>query len=149
MTCSPFGAHNNTKLRRRERPVCAAIGCQRSVGRCDAIYCSQTCQHETDYRLAIEKWLSGEYVADTHVVPPFIHRYMREKFGECCSVCGWAERHSITGRIPVSLHHKDGDAANNRLENLELLCPNHHSLTVNYGSLNKGSARSHRRKSVR
>ena len=34
--------------------------------------------------------------------------------------------------IPLELHHKDGDRTNNTLENLELLCPNCHSLTDNY-----------------
>ena len=44
-----------------------------------------------------------------------------------CEKCGWAE---ITedGRIPLELHHINGDSQDNRLINLQILCPNCHSL---------------------
>ena len=32
------------------------------------------------------------------------------------------------------MHHIDGDCTNNKMENLQLLCPNCHSLTSNFGS---------------
>ena len=38
--------------------------------------------------------------------------------------------------IPLELHHKDGNHYNHLLENLELLCPNCHTCTDNYGSKN-------------
>lgn len=41
--------------------------------------------------------------------------------------CGWAER-AEDGRIPVELDHKNGDRFDNRFENLQILCPNCHSL---------------------
>lgn len=34
--------------------------------------------------------------------------------------------------IPLELHHIDGDRTNNKLCNIELLCPNCHALTDNY-----------------
>lgn len=34
--------------------------------------------------------------------------------------------------IPLQLHHKDGNRANNELDNLQLLCPNCHAQTDNY-----------------
>ena len=37
--------------------------------------------------------------------------------------------------------HKDGDYTNNKEENLQLLCPNCHSLTETYGILNKGNSK--------
>ena len=39
-----------------------------------------------------------------------------------------------------TVNHKDGNKANNKEDNLDLLCPNCHSLTKNYGSLNKGNS---------
>ncbi len=39
--------------------------------------------------------------------------------------------------IPLELHHKDGNHENNRLTNLQLLCPNCHALTDNYRGKNK------------
>ena len=48
----------------------------------------------------------------------------------CCEQC---KRTKWQGDlIPLELHHKDGDRTNNTLENIELLCPNCHSLTDNY-----------------
>lgn len=51
-----------------------------------------------------------------------------------------------TNSIPLEVHHIDGDCTNSFEENLQLLCPNCHSLTDNFGSLNKESKRFHRQK---
>lgn len=45
-------------------------------------------------------------------------------------------------KIPLQLHHIDGDRKNNKLENLQLLCPNCHSLTDNFCGKNKTSKKS-------
>ena len=66
---------------------------------------------------------------------------------ECkCQKCGWGEKNPYTQTIGLEIHHIDGNCTNNRKDNLELLCPNCHSLTDNYGSLNKVSHRFHRDK---
>lgn len=49
----------------------------------------------------------------------------------CCKNTEWLNK-----PIALELHHKDGDNANNQLENLELLCPNCHAFTDNYRSKN-------------
>ena len=51
-----------------------------------------------------------------------------------CYRCGIAEW--MGERLPLELHHKDGDGANNLLENLEILCPNCHSITPTWGGRN-------------
>ena len=56
-----------------------------------------------------------------------------------CEKCGWGETNEFTGNIPLQVHHIDGDCKNNREENLQLLCPNCHSLTENFGSRNKNA----------
>jgi hypothetical protein len=51
--------------------------------------------------------------------------------------CNKCERTLWLGKkIPLELHHKDGDNTNNELSNLELLCPNCHALTDTYRSKN-------------
>ncbi len=40
--------------------------------------------------------------------------------------------------IPLELDHIDGDNSNHKLENLNLLCPNCHTLTPTYRGKNKG-----------
>ena len=52
-----------------------------------------------------------------------------------CEKCGLTEWNNQP--IPLEAHHIDGDKCNNTLENLELLCPNCHTLTPNYGTKNK------------
>ena len=63
-----------------------------------------------------------------------------------CEKCGWGEMNEYSNTVPLEIHHKDGDCTNNLIENLELLCPNCHSLTENFGSLNKESKRFFRKK---
>lgn len=41
--------------------------------------------------------------------------------------------------IPLELHHINGDNTDNRIENLQLLCPNCHALTSNYRGKNKSA----------
>ncbi|HKP51497.1 MAG TPA: HNH endonuclease [Chloroflexia bacterium] len=57
-----------------------------------------------------------------------------------CEECGWARR-AVDGRLPLELHHMNGNRYDNRLENLIVLCPNCHSLKDNHRGLNKGNYR--------
>lgn len=56
----------------------------------------------------------------------------------CCENCGQSTWQGQA--IPLELHHVNGDNRDNRLENLQLLCPNCHALTENYRGLNNKSA---------
>lgn len=50
---------------------------------------------------------------------------------ECCNSEEW-----MGNKIPIELHHIDGNRFNNRLSNLQILCPNCHALTSNYSGRN-------------
>ena len=67
--------------------------------------------------------------------------YLIHKHGEKCMECGWCEINLLSGKVPIELEHIDGNSENNSLNNLKLLCPNHHSLTPTYKALNKGNGR--------
>ena len=61
---------------------------------------------------------------------------IKEKICERCNNKEW-----LNGPIPLELHHINGTHNDNRLENLQVLCPNCHALTDNYrGKSNKKSA---------
>ena len=67
--------------------------------------------------------------------------FLIAQFGAKCFDCGWDKTNPKTGKCPVELEHIDGDSSNNESGNLKLLCPNCHSLTPTYKSLNKGKGR--------
>ena len=60
-----------------------------------------------------------------------LHRLYKEGLKEpkCerCNITTWEGE-----QISFHLHHKDGDRLNNELNNLQVLCPNCHSLTDNF-----------------
>ena len=105
------------------------------------IFCSQICQHEYKRNEIFKKIENG----DTSFSHKQYKAYLIYKYGEKCMKCGWSEINPLTNKIPIELEHKDGNSENHNLNNLELLCPNHHSLTPTYGALNKGNGRTKRR----
>lgn len=73
-----------------------------------------------------------------------IKKYIIKQRGHRCERCLNTEW--LTEPIPLNLHHEDGDAYNNKPDNLLLLCLNCHGLTSNYGNRNKNSTRYYRYK---
>lgn len=52
---------------------------------------------------------------------------------ECCGITEWMNK-----PIELQIHHLNGISNDNRLSNLQLLCPNCHSATDNYRTKGKG-----------
>ena len=131
--------------RKKERSICKC-GCGREVARPISSgnrFYSVQCLRDHEYHSYIERWLQGlESGNRGHVqLSNHVRRYLLEKHDERCQKCGWGERNLITGKVPITVSHINGDWADTKEENLELLCPNCHALTPTYGALNKGKGR--------
>lgn len=105
-------------------------------------YCDAKCQKNFEKKIIFDKIEKNEYKCKTSRK---YKEYLIDKFGNKCMKCDWCEIHPLTGNVPIQLEHKDGNSSNNNLDNLELLCPNCHSLTSTFGYLNKGNGRDERR----
>lgn len=104
-------------------------------------FCSISCQHEYKYCIFINKWLLGLETGQRgkYGVSKQIRHYLFKKYNNSCQKCGWGSCHLETSLVPLCIHHINGDCTNNMFDNLELLCPNCHALTDNFGSLNKNN----------
>jgi hypothetical protein len=135
-SCS--ASYNN---RNRKNTLNKCLNCFSEVKKRNK-YCSNKCQSEHERSQVFEKIENG----DTSLYEKNYKNYLIHIHGEKCMKCGWSERHSMTNKVPIQLEHKDGNSQNNSLDNLELLCPNCHSLTETFGALNKGNGRKNRKR---
>lgn len=113
-------------------------------------FCSQLCQsisREIEVFKQIEAGTAKFSTIGT--ANRWYKRYLIFKHGEKCMDCGWNKKHPKTLKSPIELEHCDGNSENNSLDNLKLLCPNCHSLTLTYRALNTGKGRQYRRERYR
>lgn len=78
------------------------------------------------------------------IVSSYIKKYLRKKFRNKCSLCGWNKINTKIGYSPLVADHIDGNWRNNTESNLRLICPNCDSLTSTYAGLNRGNGRQNR-----
>jgi hypothetical protein len=104
-------------------------------------YCSFKCQQEFQKKQKIDEWKKNPFLFKNCGGYEFIRNYLFLKNDSRCEKCGWSEENHYTHKIPLQVHHVNGDCTDNREENLQLLCPNCHSLTETFGSSNKNSKR--------
>jgi len=108
------------------------------------IYCSNKCQGELRYKTSVTLWLSGElkgWSGKTRLLSHFVRKWLKETRGSACCKCGWDKKHPTDNNSLTEINHIDGNAENCIPENLEILCPNCHSLTSNFRNRNKDSKR--------
>ena len=107
-------------------------------------YCSNACQMEEQRERKIRDWLNGEWKNNSKslMVPKWQKDYLLENAGHKCEKCGVSNEWN---GMPLTLQvdHIDGNASNNDIHNLMILCPNCHSQTDTYG--NKGNRKSARK----
>lgn len=129
---------------KKPRPKCPVCG--KEPARSFYTYCSNACQHEFQYQAYVMRWKNGKVsgLNTMGIVSDPVKRYLREKFGNKCCLCGWSEVNLKTMAAPLIADHVDGNWRNNLENNLRLLCPNCDSLTLTHGNLNRGKGRRNR-----
>jgi len=134
---------------RKDRKKC--LNCDKETARPQYKYCSNLCQSKYQHNSYIKKWKAGEVsgLQSLGIVSIGVKKYLRNKFGDKCVLCGWSEINIKTGKVPLVADHIDGNWRNNIESNLRLLCPNCDSLTFTYAGLNKGKGRKGRTVSKR
>lgn len=119
--------------------ICRNCKCEFSK-KSGKVFCSKDCSSKWRTKKALEDWISGRRTDfKQFTCPQFIRRYLFKINDSKCEVCKWGLVNEFTQKVPLQVHHIDGDCMNNKLENLQLLCPNCHSLTENFGSRNKNA----------
>lgn len=146
-------SHNCDKIRKRKKEPIYCVVCGKELTGYNTVYCSNECRKEAEdrqYKEYIERWKRGEEPGHTPCfkIHRYVKRYLLEKHNNSCQECGWGKENPYTGTVPLQIHHIDGDCTNNSEENLQLLCPNCHALTENFGSRNKNSKRVFRKQKL-
>ena len=147
LKCSPFGQHNTRKLEfKNVNKYCEFCG--NPLNNKQEKFCNTNCQSEYYYNKYIEDWKNGlkDGLKGKYGLSDRIKKYLFKKYNYQCCKCGWHETNPFTNKIPLEVHHRDGDYTNNNEDNLELLCPNCHSLTETYKNGNSGNGRKERQK---
>jgi endogenous inhibitor of DNA gyrase (YacG/DUF329 family) len=143
--CKSCSAIYNNSIRSQKTTTTNCIRCNKSFKNLygKRRYCSPECstKHKSEKAWAIKREAieRGEKNLSLNIESnnTFFKRYLIEQHGAKCMRCGWQEINKFSNRIPIELEHKDGNCTNNNIDNLELLCPNCHSLTATYKGANK------------
>lgn len=108
--------------------------CQARLEKYQKKFCSNKCQGQNNKLQLIKKLESGDSIS-----PDTIRKYLFSTREHKCVICKNTDWCGTT--IPLSMDHIDGNATNNKLENLRLICPNCDRLLPTFGSRNKGFGR--------
>ena len=119
------------------------LKCGKELNKTQTKFCSGKCcteyQHELAYKIFLEnpdKFLNGGYTPKN-----FKNEFLKEQNYKC-AIEGCNCTTTWNGKALVFvLDHIDGDASNNRRENLRMVCPNCDSQLDTFKSKNKNSKR--------
>lgn len=78
-----------------------------------------------------ELLVAGQRRNRNHLKQRLFDAGLKSRVRESCGLSQWRGR-----PIPLALHHVNGDRHDNRLENLQILCPNCHGQTDNWAGKN-------------
>ena len=108
-------------------------------------FCSYKCYCEYKHKLKYEQILNGdESIMRANYSPKNFKNDIINEQGGVCAICGQKQEWNNKPLVFI-LDHIDGNAANNRRDNLRCICPNCDSQLDTYKSKNKNGSRSYYR----
>lgn len=134
--------------RKHNRIKCATANCVNTISQyieVNSKYCYE-CRKEQRRQEKLNYWLkTGDTgVKTSSSFPNLFRKYIQEDQNNLCAICQLPN--SWNGKpLIFILDHIDGNAANNKRENVRLICHNCDSQLDTYKSKNKNSARTHRK----
>jgi len=118
--------YNNSGINRHGTGKKYCLSCNKEIPNRNK-YCNSSCQKEYQRSLYITRWFSGEEDGTSSSgCSHYIKSYLMDKYDSKCQICDWGITNKTSGRVPLEVHHVDGDWENNRPNNLMLICPNCH-----------------------
>ena len=126
-------------MRSREKKEKNCLYCNNPIPNRN-IYCDNVCQMKYQKKGDFDLILEGKFdeLGNKQTIDRVSKQYLISIHGDKCMCCGWSETNNWTNKVPIELNHIDGNPENHDVNNLELLCPNCHSLTEFYKSRGKG-----------
>lgn len=119
---------------------CGAVG----PGRKKRKFCSNACQRAAERRQHVASWFATGVGFIGTRPDHYIRAYLRGEQEGRCALCDIAPDWNGLPLVMV-LDHVNGDAEDNRRENLRLVCPDCDSQLPTYKSRNRGRGRAWRR----
>lgn len=86
--------------------------------------------YNTNYKTVEEYLNNTKRIKNSSLKEKLIKTGLKENKCEICGITEWQGK-----ALTIQLHHINGNHLDNRIENLQMLCPNCHSQTESYGGL--------------